>query len=197
MQELQTNGAASCKAWYSLYERYGPAYELTVPFFRMHVINHPTYLEHIQKHNSKNYVRGAFARNVFETLHRSSIFIADGQHWHVQRKTATKAFSKQNFERHITRSLHHWLGVVVRLLSNLAKEDREFDFQALNGRLMFCLFLQIAFHEEQLASEILSEDPRCLDTMPAYVQAFDEANYRMFTPFLMLPCPESELRPGN
>src|SRR5687767_12378352 len=64
-QELQTNGAASCKAWYSLYQRYGPAYELTVPWFRLHVINHPIYLEHIQKTNSKNYIRGAFTRNTF------------------------------------------------------------------------------------------------------------------------------------
>ena len=40
VQELQTKGAASCKAWYSLYRRYGPAYEMTIPFFRLHVINH-------------------------------------------------------------------------------------------------------------------------------------------------------------
>ncbi|KAK7227543.1 hypothetical protein V2G26_015546 [Clonostachys chloroleuca] len=177
VQELQTNGAASCKAWYSLYQRFGPAYEMTIPFFRMHIINHPTYLEHIQKHNSKNYIRGAFARNVFQTLHRSSIFITDGPAWQIQRKAATRAFSKQNFEHHITRSLHYWLHVLMRLLSNLAKEQREFDFQELMGRLMFCLFLRIAFHEDKMALDILSDDPECLKSVPPYVKAFDEALY--------------------
>ncbi|CAI7604828.1 unnamed protein product [Penicillium pancosmium] len=177
VQELQTGGAASCKAWFSLYQQYGPAYEMTIPFFRLHIINHPTYLEHIQKHNSKNYIRGAFTRNVFQSLHRSSIFISDGPAWHLQRKAATKAFSKANFEKHITRSLHYWLDVLMKLLSNLERENQEFDFQELMGRLMFCLFLQIAFHEEKMALEILSEDPKSLKSKPLYVEAFDNALY--------------------
>ncbi|KAL3463137.1 cytochrome P450 [Aspergillus heterothallicus] len=174
-EELQTNGAASCKAWYSLYQRYGPAYEMTIPFFRLHIINHPTYLEHIQKHNSKNYIRGAFTRNVFGELHRSGVFSVDGKEWQFQRKSATRAFSKRNFETHITRSLHHWLDILLRLLTNLAREGTEFDFQELMGRFMFCLFLRIAFHEDKLALDILSEDPKCLNSVPDYIQAFDEA----------------------
>jgi hypothetical protein len=184
LQELRTNGAASCKAWYSLYERYGPAYEMTVPFFRLHVINHPVYLEHIQKHNSKNYIRGAFTRNVFGELHRRGIFVADGNEWQVQRKAATRAFSKRNFETHITRSLYHWLDILMRLLSNLAKEQKTFDFQALMSRFMFCLFLRIAFHEDELALDVMSEDPKSLETMPEYVEALDKALYRVLFPFL-------------
>ncbi|KIW67161.1 hypothetical protein PV04_06433 [Phialophora macrospora] len=177
LQELRTNGAASCKAWYSLYERYGPAYEMTVPFFRLHVINHPVYLEHIQKNNSKNYIRGAFTRNVFGELHRRGIFVADGTEWQLQRKAATRAFSKRNFETHITQSLYHWLDILMRLLSNLAKEQKIFDFQALMGRFMFCLFLRIAFHEDELAMDIMSEDPKSLETTPEYVEALDKALY--------------------
>ncbi len=173
--ELQTNGAASCKAWYSLYQRYGPAYEITVPYFRMHIINHPTYLEHIQKHNSKNYIRGKFTRNMFGQLHRTGIFVADGQEWYLQRKAATRAFSKRNFETHIVKSVHRWLDILINLLSSLAERQQEFDFQELMSRLMFCLFLQIAFHEEKLALDILSEDPACLNSKPEYVEAFDQA----------------------
>lgn len=173
--ELQTRGAASCKAWYSLYQRYGPAYEMTVPFSRLHIINHPTYLEHIQKHNSKNYIRGAFTRSRFGQLHRTGIFVADGKEWQVQRKAATRAFSKKNFETHITGSLHHWLDILMRLFSNLAKEGKPFDFQSLMARLMFCLFLRIAFHEDELALDILSEDPKSLESIPPYVEAFDRA----------------------
>ncbi|BCS22059.1 uncharacterized protein APUU_30284A [Aspergillus puulaauensis] len=175
MQELQTNGAASCKAWYSLYERYGPAYELTIPFFRLHVINHPTYLEYIQKHNSRNYIRGAFTRNVFGALHRSGVFAVDGAEWQVQRKAATRAFSRRNFETHITASVHRWLDVLMELLGNLAREQREFDFQELMGRFLFCLFLQIAFHEERLALDLLSGDPASLENKPDYIGAFDQA----------------------
>lgn len=148
---------------------------MTVPLFRMHIINHPTYLEHIQKHNHKNYVRGAFARNVFGALHRTSIFVSDGQEWHMQRKAATRAFSKQNFESHITKSLHYWLDILMRLLSNLANENKEFDFQEVMGRFMFCLFLRIAFHEDTLALDVMSDDPKSLESMPDYVQAFDQA----------------------
>jgi cytochrome P450 len=177
-QELQTQGEASCKAWFSLYKRYGPAYEMTIPFFRLHIINHPAYLEHIQKHNSKNYIRGAFTRNVFGPLHRTGIFVSDGKEWQFQRKAATKAFSKRNFETHITASVHRWLDVLMDLLSKLAKKQEEFDFQELMGRLMFCLFLQIAFHEDILARNILSEDPESLKSTPDYIKAFDQATIR-------------------
>lgn len=151
---------------------------MTIPFFRMHIINHPTYLEHIQKHNSKNYIRGAFTRNVFGSLHRGGIFVADGPEWHTQRKAATRAFSKRNFETHITQSVHYWLDILMRLLSNLAKQEKEFDFQELMGRFMFCLFLRIAFHEDRLALDIMSDDPKSLESKPDYVEAFDQAVHR-------------------
>jgi len=157
---------------------------MTVPFVRMHIINHPTYLEHIQKHNSKNYIRGTFTRNTFGELHRTSLFVSDGKEWQLQRKAATRAFSKQNFENHITKSLHHWLDILTRLLTKLAEQNIEFDFQALMGRFMFCLFLRVAFHEDDLALEIMSDDPKCLQSMPAYVDAFDEATHRTFSPNL-------------
>ena len=153
---------------------------MTIPFFRLHIINHPTYLEHIQKHNSKNYVRGAFTRNAFGSLHRTGIFVADGKQWQFQRKSATRAFSKRNFETHITRSVHFWLDILMSLLANLAKEQKEFDFQELMGRFLFCLFLQIAFHEEKLGLEVLSKDPRSLNSVPDYIQAFNQATLRMF-----------------
>lgn len=158
---------------------------MTVPFFRLHIINHPTYLEHIQKHNSKNYIRGTFTRNVFGSLHRNGIFVADGKEWHVQRKAATRAFSKTNFENHITKCVHYWLDILLRLLTNLAEEEKEFDFQELMGRLMFCLFLRIAFHEDKMAHDVLSEDPRSLLSKPDYVDAFERATHRMFFAFLL------------
>jgi cytochrome P450 len=150
---------------------------MTVPFFRLHIINHPTYLEYIQRHNSKNYVRGAFTRNTFGTLHRTSVFVSDGKEWQLQRKAATRAFSKKNFETHITQTVHHWLDILTRLLSNLARQQKEFDFQELMGRFMFCLFLGIAFHEEKLALDVLSEDPESLNSTPDYVEAIDKATY--------------------
>ncbi|KAJ3538853.1 hypothetical protein NM208_g5727 [Fusarium decemcellulare] len=176
-RELQTKGAASCQAWFSLYQRYGPAYEITVPYFRLHVINHPKYLEYIQKTNSKNYIRGAFTRNVFGKLHRSGIFVADGKQWQMQRKSATRAFSKQNFEKHITKSLHYWLDILMRLLANLAITQSEFDFQELMGRFLFCIFLRIALHEDELALDILSDDPESLHSIPKYVEVFDKATH--------------------
>lgn len=148
---------------------------MTVPFFRMHIINHPIYLEHIQKHNSKNYLRGSFIRNAFGPLHRTGIFIVDGKDWQFQRKSATRAFSKRNFENHITKSLHNSLDILIGLLSNLAKEKTEFDFQELMGRFMFCLFLRVAFHEDKLALEVLSENPESLKSTPDYIAAFDKA----------------------
>lgn len=151
---------------------------MTVPFFRFHIINHPTYLEHIQKHNSKNYIRGAFTRNAFKELHRTSVFVTDGKEWQVQRKAATRAFSKQNFDNHITKSVHQWLHVLIRLLRNLAAKNMEFDFQALMSRFMFSLFLQIAFHEYDLGLDVMSDDPESLNSMPEYVSAMDEALHR-------------------
>lgn len=66
----------------------------------------------------------------------------------------------------------------MRLLFNLAKQEKEFDFQELMGRFMFCLFLRMAFHEDKLALDIMSDDPESLKSVPEYVKAFDQANYR-------------------
>ncbi|EHK23127.1 uncharacterized protein TRIVIDRAFT_60068 [Trichoderma virens Gv29-8] len=99
----------------------------------------------------------------------------DGEEWYFQRKAATRAFTKRNFETHITQSVHHWLDILMGLLSNLANKQVEFDFQKLMGRLMFCLFLRLAFHEEELARDILSDDPKVLDSMPDYIEALDQA----------------------
>lgn len=178
LKDLRTDGAASCKAWFALFKRYGPAYELTIPFFRLHIINHPAYLEHIQKTNSKNYIRGAFTRNTFSALHRTGIFVSDGDQWKLQRKAASRAFSKKNFENHITKSIHHWLDILLKLLDKMAEQSQPFDFQELMSRFMFCLFLSVAFHEDALALEVLSDDLECLDSMPEYVKAFDEALHR-------------------
>lgn len=63
----------------------------------------------------------------------------------------------------------------MRLLTNLAKQNIEFDFQSLMSRFMFSLFLQIAFHEYKLGLDVMSDDPASLKTMPEYVSAMDEA----------------------
>ena len=73
----------------------------------------------------------------------------------------------------------------MRLLSNLAKEQKEFDFQELMGRFMFCLFLRIAFHEDKLALDVMSDDPECLKSIPDYVEAFDQATYRALISFYL------------
>lgn len=65
----------------------------------------------------------------------------------------------------------------MRLLSSLAKEQREFDLQDVLGRFMFCLFLRVAFHEDEMALEILSADPKSLESKPAYVAAYDKATH--------------------
>ena len=71
-----------------------------------------------------------------------------------------------------------WLDIPLRLLSNLAKEGKEFDFQEVIGRFVFCLFLRITFHEDKLALEVLSEDPKSLESVPDYIQALDQAGPR-------------------
>lgn len=71
--------------------------------------------------------------------------------------------------------MHHWLDILMRLLSRMAEEDRAFDFQDLMGRFLLCLFLKVAFHEDKLAARILSDDPKCLEETPPFVKAFDKA----------------------
>ena len=62
----------------------------------------------------------------------------------------------------------------------MAEQEKEFDFQELMGRFMFCLFLRIAFNEDKLALDVLSDDPVSLESMPTFVKAFDQATYRAF-----------------
>ena len=90
-------------------------------------------------------------------------------------KRRPKLSASKNFEQHITITLHYWLDIFTKLLSNLAKEKKSFDFQEAAQRLMFCLFLRIAFHEDDLAKQVLSEDPKCLESIPEFISAFDLA----------------------
>lgn len=61
----------------------------------------PRNIEHILKTRFDNYVKGHLFRDPFTDLLGDGIFNVDGELWHHQRKTASRMFTKSQFENHI------------------------------------------------------------------------------------------------
>ncbi|KAM0751316.1 cytochrome P450 [Meredithblackwellia eburnea MCA 4105] len=127
------------------------------------------------KKNHQNFIRGAFTRHALGQMQRTGIFVSDGQAHHFQRKSASKAFSRKNFESHITAVVQHHLKIMLSLLGKLADSGTPFDFQDLMARFTVCAILKIAFHDDTGTDTILSDDPSCLKGNAEFILAFDEA----------------------
>jgi len=177
LSDLDAHGRSAMGRWWDLHKTYGPAYELSVPFFRLVVINHPKYMEYIQKTNFNNFIKGYEAKRNFHQLQRDGIFTSDGQAWYTQRKAAAKAFTKKNFENHITTVLHRHLEILLKLLKRLADERTAFDFQDVMSRLLVCSTIQILFHVSTGMDNIFTSEPSCLHEICEFTEAFDKAQY--------------------
>ncbi|KAI8139710.1 cytochrome P450 [Fennellomyces sp. T-0311] len=85
----------------------------------------PANVEHILKNNFSNYVKGPQMMDAMGDLFGHGIFVANGEQWKYQRKTASLIFNVVNFRDHFT-------DVFVKELELMT--DRIFDKKAENGK---------------------------------------------------------------
>lgn len=138
-------------------------------------INHPVWLEHVQKTQFEHFGR-AHLMPVLGGVQRTGIFNSDGRHWQVQRKAATHAFSRNHFKGPIRDKIGAHVKLVVDLFDNLAATGQVFDFQDVMARFTMLLSLAVAFSEPAGLADCLTADPACLERRYEFVDAFDEAS---------------------
>lgn len=63
---------------------------------RWHMVMDPTALRHILKDGLRNYPKSDVTKNILRPAIGDSLFIAEGAHWHWQRRAAAPAFSWRN-----------------------------------------------------------------------------------------------------
>ena len=63
---------------------------------RWHMVMDPGALRHILKDGLRNYPKSDVTKNILRPAIGDSLFIAEGAHWHWQRRAAAPAFSPRN-----------------------------------------------------------------------------------------------------
>jgi cytochrome P450 len=153
-----------------------PNFSWTVPpVGRIVFLNHPAYIEHIQKTNFNNYVKGNFLRNAFgDFIGTTGIFVTDGDEWKRTRKMASRVFSAGQFRRVVTTVVHEELQSVNGLLDTITAEEGQGTIGLPN---LFFRYTLSSFSKMAFGADIdcLSPDPACLHKDVPFAVAFDAA----------------------
>ena len=96
---------------------------------RWHMVMDPDALRHILKDGLRNYPKSDVTKNILRPAIGDSLFIAEGAHWHWQRRAAAPAFSWRNISNlgpvmslaadHVTNRLEAAQGHVVDLFDEM------------------------------------------------------------------------------
>ncbi|GAA6057630.1 hypothetical protein JCM3770_005004 [Rhodotorula araucariae] len=145
------------------------AVSLTVPFRRMIEVSNPDYLEHIQRTNFRNYVKGpTFYKNLSPLL-GDGVFCVDGHAWQLQRKTTSRIFTGSNFKGIITNSIEKNVQTLLAIIGRHADRGETFDLADLFFRFTLNSFAEMAFGQDLRALSTETDEP-----IP-FAVAFDEA----------------------
>ncbi|CAO1625864.1 unnamed protein product [Sympodiomycopsis kandeliae] len=143
------------------------------PNGRTILVNRPEYIEHIQKTNFENYVKGPFFRSAFaDLLGHTGIFVADGHVWKTQRKMASHIFSVNQFRTLVQGVVHNELSTVAGLMQGISSNSQSITLPEIFFRYTLSSFSKMAFSAD---IGCLDKDPKCLQEAVPFAVAFDSA----------------------
>ncbi|KAH8923935.1 cytochrome P450 [Atractiella rhizophila] len=177
---------------------YGYARTFTIPGRRIIDVSRPEWLEHIQKTNFDNYVKGAIVGEVMEDVLGRGIFAVDGDTWYYQRKTTSHVFSTSRFRHVITDSVSHHIQILDKVLKSKVGQP------AVNLSDIFYRFTLDTFAYMAFGKEIGSLHDESADSEGAegrkFAAAFDACQTRLderFNDFLFWKIRERWLSVGK
>lgn len=136
----------------------------------------PRNIEHMLKGNFHNFVKGWWFRAPLTQLLGDGIFNADGQLWHMQRKTASRMFTAQRFKDHIWHVVKKNSVKVQSLLATVAETRETVDIFRLMNRFTLDSIGEIGF-----GTDIGSLD----DPTSPFLASFDHAQKAAFYRFIL------------
>ncbi|KAG0141991.1 hypothetical protein CROQUDRAFT_673829 [Cronartium quercuum f. sp. fusiforme G11] len=135
--------------WFAEQERiHGPGYSFTLPGMRMIEISRPDWIEHVQKTNFQNYVKGDFFHEVMSDVFGQGIFVTDGAAWKSTRQVTTRIFNSKNFNTIVTPAIHQTLHSFNDLLALKVKDSVTVELDDLFHRFTLDSFLRMTFGRE-------------------------------------------------
>ncbi|CAL9157767.1 cytochrome P450 CYP94D108-like [Musa acuminata AAA Group] len=143
----------------------------TVTTFMGIVTANPSNVEHILKTRFDNYPKGLRSTTILADFLGRGIFNSDGDHWRIQRKTASLEFNTKTIRTFILSNVRLAVaGRLLRRLSRAAAAREVLDLQELLDRLAFDNVCKVAFDVDP-ASLIGDED----DEVREFAHAFEDA----------------------
>lgn len=128
--------------------KYGPGFSFTVPGFRIIDISKPEWIEHVQKTNFNNYVKGTMFQSIMYDVFGTGIFVADGAMWKRTRQATSSIFTINTFRNIITPASQKSIEGLIQELQSAADERRSMDFCHLFFRFTLDSFVQMTFSKD-------------------------------------------------
>eukprot|EP01117_Protostelium_nocturnum_P019304 TRINITY_DN8338_c0_g1_i1.p1 TRINITY_DN8338_c0_g1~~TRINITY_DN8338_c0_g1_i1.p1 ORF type:complete len:513 (-),score=140.07 TRINITY_DN8338_c0_g1_i1:135-1673(-) len=152
-------------------QTYGDCFSYTVPGFRIHFVSRPEWVEHVQKTNFDNYVKGKPTTIIVKDFLGTGIFGVDGDLWNIQRKTSVHIFTANSFRGIISTSITDHLEIFKRILENYCDSGKSVALNELFGKLTLDTFVSMAFGRELNTMNSVTPVP--------FASAFDFAQEHM------------------
>lgn len=105
----------------------------------------PSFIEHIQKGNSANYVKGPLFKGNMSDILGAGIFVVDGDAWRVARKATSKVFTGTLFRTVIKSSIETDLSRLEKVLDHHVATGEPVDLCALFFAFTLNSFGRMAF----------------------------------------------------
>ncbi|KAI8451352.1 cytochrome P450 [Phakopsora pachyrhizi] len=153
--------------------KYGLGYSVTMPGLRVIEISRPDWIEHVQKTNFQNYVKGSLFQEVMSDVFGQGIFVTDGASWKSSRQTTTRIFSATTFKTIITPSVHQTLNNLVEVLNEHSESGDIAELDSLFHHFTLEAFVKMTFSQDMnclRASNIGGEKDDSFEEAFDYVQ---------------------------
>lgn len=118
----------------------------TVTTFMGVITADPTTVEHITKTKFNSYVKGSSLISMLQDFLGDGIFNSDGDHWKLQRRTASLEFSTKVIGTFVMSNIHSQVSTrLLPALRSRAEDGRPFDIQELLERFAIDNVCKVVF----------------------------------------------------
>ncbi|MBS1567316.1 MAG: cytochrome P450 [Bacteroidetes bacterium] len=126
-------------------EKYGDIYSLSLPFNKIIIASHPSYVRHVLTDNNRNYTK-SLAYRVVRLLLGNGILTSEGDFWRRQRRLIQPAFHRQKIA-----------SMAAMMVQRIQQEADHLDMYADGGKTADMLSVMTSLTLDIISRAIFSE----------------------------------------
>lgn len=160
---------------------HGVGYSVTMPGLRLIEISRPDWIEHVQKTNFQNYVKGGLFQEVMSDVFGQGIFVTDGAAWKTTRQTTARIFNTNNFNNIVTPAVHKTLLSFIDVLDSYSETQKAVELDVLLHRFTLESFVKMTFSQDMgsLKADFSNEEAE------PFAEAFDYVQKQLDLRFIL------------